>query len=450
MSKTIRIRKGADIKLAGAAVKTVQTAPESSVYALVPSDFHGLVPKVLVKEGDEVKAGTPVFYDKNDERIVYCAPVSGEIAAVERGDKRKLLKVTILADKKNASLTHQVPKPAALTAETATEWLLKGGLWPMIIQRPYGVNAVPGKTPKAIVVSAFDSAPLAPDYGFVLKGRDAELQAGLDVLKKLTSGAVHLNLHASQKNETVFTERKQVEITFFDGPHPAGNAGVQIHHLNPINKGELVWTVNIEDVAAIGHFFLTGEYAPERTIAVGGPVAKSPVYLKTRAGAQISSLTRDHLNSDNARVISGNVFTGKKVTGTDFLGFHHHQISVLEEGNQPQFLGWLAPNFHKFSLSKSYFSWLFPKKEYALTTNTNGEERAFVVSGQYEEVLPMDVYPVQLLKSILVEDIEKMEALGIYEVTEEDLALCEVVCTSKFPVQETLRRGLDIAHKELG
>jgi Na+-transporting NADH:ubiquinone oxidoreductase subunit A len=450
MPNTIRIKKGTDIKLSGPAVKNIAPAAESSVYALVPSDFIGLVPKMLVKEGDEVKAGSPIFYDKNDERIVYCAPVSGEIAAVERGEKRKLLKVTILADRKQSSIKHDIPSLASLDGSAVKEWMLKSGLWPMVIQRPYGINAHPDKAPKCVVVSAFDSAPLAPDYAFTLSGKEKELQAGLDALKRLTSGSVYLNVHAKDQKATLFTERTGVTVTLFDGPHPAGNPGVQIHHLNPVNKGETVWTVNVEDVCIIGHFFLTGEYKPVRTVAVGGPAAVNPAYVTTVAGAPLASVISGKTGSANTRVISGNVFTGKKSSADGFLGFLHHQVSLLEEGNQPQFLGWLAPNFHKFSLSKSYFSWLMPNKEYALNTNTNGEERAFVVSGQYEDVLPMDVYPVQLLKAILVEDIEKMEALGIYEVTEEDLALCEVVCTSKFPVQETLRRGLDLAHKELG
>jgi Na+-transporting NADH:ubiquinone oxidoreductase subunit A len=328
--------------------------------------------------------------------------------------------------------------------------MLKGGLWPMLVQRPYGVAANPNKTPKAIVVSAFDSAPLAPDYSFTLAGRAVDLQAGLDALKLLTPGPVYLNVSAADAGKTIFTDRTGVTLTYFEGPHPAGNPGVQIHHLNPINKGEIVWTVNIEDVCAIGHFFLSGEYAPVRTVAVTGPLCTKPEYVTVLAGVQMSAILNGRIGEANIRIISGNVLTGKASSGDAFLGYHHHQVTILEEGNQPQFLGWLAPNFHKFSLSRAYFSWLTPNKEYALNTNTNGEERAFVVSGQYEQVLPMDILPVHLLKAILVEDIDKMEALGIYEVVEEDLALCEVVCTSKFPVQETLRRGLEIAHKELG
>lgn len=450
MLKTIRISKGADIKLKGAAPKQQPVTATSALFALIPSDFPGLVPKMLVKEGDEVLAGTPIFYDKNDERIVYCSPVSGEVAEVVRGDKRKLLRVTILADKRKASIKHEIPAFASVNRDTAVDLLLKSGFWPSIIQRPYGINASPLKTPKAIVISGFDSAPLAPDFSFTLKGKDAEIQAGLDLLKKLTGGTVYLNISPAQKSETLFTDRTGVTITVFDGPHPAGNPGVQAHHLCPVNKGEQVWTVNIEDVCGIGHFMLTGEFKPLRTVTLCGPGAEHPKYVETLSGVQLSSILEGDSAGVTKRIVNGNALTGKKASSDGFLGFFSRQVTLIDEGLEPQFLGWLAPNFHKFSLSKSYFSWLMPSKEYELTTNTNGEERAFVVSGEYESVLPMDVYPVHLLKAILVEDLDKMEALGIYEVTEEDLALCEVVCTSKFPVQETLRRGLDLAHKELG
>lgn len=449
MSKDIRIKKGVDIKLVGNAPKSLKQAPISTTYLIKPTDFIGLRPKLLVKQGAEVKAGTPLFYSKDDERIVFCSPVSGEVAEIVRGDKRKLLGIKILADKENSFESFEALSASDYTKETVTKRLLEGGLWPLIRQRPYGVIAKPDDAPKSIFISAFDSAPLSQDNNFILQDKVALFQAGVDALRHLTEGAIYLNMSTKPETPNVLLDVEGVEKNFFSGPHPAGNVGVQIHHLDPINKGEKVWYLYPQDVVAIGRLFSEGKHDVRKTIALAGSQLKERGYYEVKAGYDLSGLIENNLNEGDTRIISGNVLTGTTVTESPYLGYYDSLVSAIPEGNEGQFLGWIAPNFDKFSISRALFSWLQPNKAYDLDTNSRGEERAYVVSGEYERVLPMDILPVQLIKSIMIEDIEKMEQLGIYEVTEEDLALCEVVCTSKIPVQETLRKGLDLCRSEL-
>lgn len=450
MSKNVKIRKGANIKLAGMADRVKTEAAVPNAFAIKPTDFHGLTPKMLVKEGDEVKAGSPLFHDKYNEQIRFTSPVSGEVAGIIRGEKRRILEVRIIPDSEIKFETFNTGNVSSLTSDQVKQLLLDSGLWPLLKQRPYDVVANPDASPKAIFVSAFDSAPLAPDYDFILHGESAAFQAGIDALSKLTEGTVHLNTRSGSSTDEVFKGAKNVTKNTVNGPHPAGNVGVQIHHISPINKGEAVWTVNAQAVTLIGRFFQTGKVDLSKTIALAGSEVQKPRYVKTRVGASIKSIVDGQLNAGDIRIISGNVLTGTHVDEEGYLGFYDDVVTVIPEGRDYQFMGWLAPNFHKFSLSHSYLSWLMPGKQYSLNTNTNGEDRAYVVSGQYESLLPMDIYPVHLIKSIMTKDVERMEQLGIYEIAPEDMALCEFACTSKMEVQTIVREGLDLAMKELG
>lgn len=449
MSNQIKIKKGLNINLVGEAEKVLVTAQASDLISIRPSDFIGVTPKLEVKQGDEVKAGTVLFHDKDHPEIKFTAPVSGEVVEIERGDKRKLLSIKILADKELKYETFKSGNIAEMTREQIVENLLSSGAWPFIRQRPFNTIANPSQTPKAIFISGFDSAPLGPDYDFIVHNHGADFQAGIDALKKLTKGKVHLNLNAEAKPSGVFTNAKGVQINYFSGPHPAGNVGVQIHHIDPLNKGEVVWVCNPQDVLLIGKLFQTGKFDAARIVAVAGSEAPSKKYFKTIMGSSAKSIIGKEIDTHHTRIISGNVLTGKTIQNNDAIGFYDSQLTLIPEGHEPEFLGWIAPGFDKFSLSKTFFSWLTPNKKYDLNTNQHGEERAFVVSGEYEKVLPMDIYPVYLLKAALAQDIEKMESLGIYEVVEEDFALCEYVCTSKIAVQDILRSGLDLVKKEL-
>ncbi|HJC26690.1 Na(+)-translocating NADH-quinone reductase subunit A [uncultured Alistipes sp.] len=450
MSKIITLRKGLDINLAGKPQETLAEAPMASEYALSPLDFEGVTPKLLVKVGDKVKAGTPLFFNKYNERVLFTSPVSGTVAAVNRGEKRKVLTVTVTPDAEQSYEEFGKPDLKKATREELVELLLRSGLWPMIVQRPYGIIADPTATPKAIFISAFDSAPLAPDYNFVLKQEQRNLQAGLDLLRRLTSGKVHLSMRA--KSEGQMPSLKGVEFHTFAGKHPVGNVGVQIHHIDPINKGDLVWTVNIQDLAIIGRLVNEGHVDMHRIIAVAGSEIEKPGYVRVIAGARVDSFVKGNVKAqkegDRVRFISGNVLTGTKTALDGFLGYYANQLTAIPEGDKYELLGWAMPRLNKFSVSRAYFSWLCPKKEYNLDTNLNGGERPFVVTGLYERYLPMDIYPMYLLKACLAGDIEKMENLGIYEVTEEDFALCEFVDPSKIEIQQIIRDGINLMIKE--
>lgn len=447
MSNTIRIKKGLDIKLQGKAELVVETPLSSATFAIKPSDFKGLVPKLSVKADDIVKAGTPIIHDKYNPEIQFVSPVSGKVVNINRGDHRMILEVIIESDNKNDSIEFNVSGWKSAGREEIIKQLLDSGLWPYIIQRPFGLIAKPSDTPRDIFVSGFDSAPLAPDFDFIVGTETAAFQTGLEVLSKLTSGKVFLGL----RNGSKLSSMKGVEINYFEGPHPAGNVGIQIHHLKPIDKGINVWTLSPQAVLFIGRLFTNGKLDFSETIAITGSEVKSPCYLKTISGAEINSLVAGRTKKEvNERIISGNVLTGVKSDSNGYLGFYHNQITVIPEGDNYEFMGWAMPRFNKFSVSRAYFSWLNPGKKYRADANLNGEERAYVMTGQYEKVLPMEILPVHLLKAIMAEDFDKMEQLGIYEVTEEDMALCEYVCTSKIEVQQILRKGISMVVKELG
>lgn len=450
MSKIITLRKGLDIHLQGKAAETLCEVPQASEYAVSPLDFEGVMPKLLVKAGDDVKAGTPLFFNKYNERVVFTSPVSGKVAAIVRGEKRKVLAVTVTPDAEQRYETFATPDLQKATRDEIVELLLRSGLWPMLVQRPYGIIADPNDAPKAIFVSAFDSAPLAPDYNFVLRNRREDLQTGIEVLRRLTDGKVHLSMRAGA--EGAMDALSHVEQHRFAGKHPVGNVGVQIHHIDPVNKGEVVWTVNIQDLAIIGRLFATGRVDMTRVIALAGSEVEAPGYCRVVAGAKIDSVVAGRLKAqaegDSVRLIAGNVLTGVKVPSEGYLTYYANQLTVIPEGDKYELLGWAMPRFKKFSVSRAYFSWLCPKREYVLDTNLNGGERPFVVTGLYEKYLPMDIYPMYLLKACLAGDIEKMENLGIYEVVEEDFALCEFVDPSKIDIQQIIRDGINLMIKE--
>lgn len=500
MSIQVKLKKGANINLLGIANRVLADAPTSELYAIKPSDFHGLVPKLILREGAKVKAGTPIFYDKEDDRVVWSSPVSGEIVEIERGARRKILAIKIKPDGTDSAEEYGAFNPADLEKEAIIERMHKAGLWPFIKQRPFDVIANPSDQPKAIFVSAFDTSPLAPDYDFIMEHRAEEFKAGLKVLAKLSgSGKVNLNVPfskhiqfnedenfsytdasgkiitadyhtannapsynpAKQALQTIvdkysqpselFTKAEDIVLGVVEGPHPAGNVGIQIHHISPINAGDIVWTVNAQDVAIIGAFALSGKFQPERIIAVTGSEVKDPKYVKITLGAQLSTVIDNGLKEaeEKPRYISGNVLTGSKTEAESFVGYRDNQVTVIPEGDQFDLFGWAVPfQPEKLSFSRTLWSWIMPSKKYRLNTNMNGEERPFVVTGQYERFLPMSVHPVQLAKACMIQDIELMEGLGIYEVAPEDFALCEFSCTSKTPLQSVLREGLDLVKKE--
>ncbi len=451
MSKSVKLKKGFTINLAGKAQKQLAETPQPETFAVKPTDFVGMQrPKAIVNVGDNVKAGTPVLLDKKQENVFYTAPVSGEVVDIKRGEKRKLLEIVILADKEieyEAFRAYSSSDLAKAGRAEVQEQMLKSGVWPNIIQRPYGVVARPEDTPRDIFISGFDTHPLAPDYNFIFKGEEKNFQAGIEVLKKFTAGTIHVNVDGNGEVNPVYTAAEAVQINKFYGKHPAGNVGVQIHHLAPINKNDLVWTLNPYGVIQIGRLFLEGRYDARKTIALTGSEVQAPQYYRTYTGAGIKRFVENNLKSDHVRFVSGNVLTGENVGEQGHLGFYDHQITVIPEGDKPEFFGWILPSFKKLSFSRAIGLLSFlnsPKKEYVIDTNTKGEPRAFVQTGVFEQVTPMDIYPTHLIKSILAEDFDEMEALGIYEVIEEDFALCEFVDVSKHNIQAILRDGLNL------
>ncbi|MDR0711195.1 MAG: Na(+)-translocating NADH-quinone reductase subunit A [Prevotellaceae bacterium] len=451
MQRTIKLKKGLNIKLRGLPEKVLPKCPPPSSYAIKPTDFYGITPKMLLEVGSVVKAGTPVFCDKYKPEILFASPVSGTLQEVVRGERRKILEIIITPDGQNESEQFTAPDLKTASRSEVVDFMLRSSVWPFLVQRPYGIIANPQATPKAIFISGFDSAPLAADADYLVNGEGVPFQKGIDALKKLTAGSVYLSLCADYPANNAFERAKGVEVYRIKGPHPAGNVGVQIHHISPINKGEIAWTIAPQHVVALGRLFTGGTYDVSKVIALVGPEVKRPRYYRMVAGASLSGLA-EFVNDrgEHKRVISGNVLTGANVGINGYLGFYSNEITVIPEGYSYELLGWLAPRFKKLSMSHAYFSWLTPAKQYALTTNLNGGQRPFVVTGQYERVLPMDILPVYLIKAILAGNVERMEQLGIYEVIEEDLALCEFVCASKMDVQHILRKGIDLMMAEVG
>jgi Na+-transporting NADH:ubiquinone oxidoreductase subunit A len=451
MSKTVKLRKGLDIKLIGEADKVKVDAPASASVAIKPTDFHGLVPKMVVKPGDKVKAGQEIFFDKYNDAVKFVAPVSGVVDDVVRGAKRKILEVRIIPDGSGDAVSIEPKDPSSLTGEEVKSLMLAHGLWPFLKQRPLDIVANPNVEPKAIFISAFDSSPLAPDMDFIVHGQDQFFQNGLNALAKLTTGKVHLTLNADVPADATFVNAKNVQINKISGKHPAGNVGTQIHFFDPVDKGQFVFTITPQDVIAIGKFFAEGKFSAERIVALTGSEAKNRKYYKTVLGASVIGIIENNIASDNVRIVSGNALTGEKIEADGYIGYYDAQITLLPEGDHYKFFltkGWLGPGLDKYSSHRLFPTWLLKGKKYRLDTNLNGEERGFVVTGEMDAVMPMDVLPMQLIKAIMTNDIDAMEALGIYEVAPEDFALCEYVCTSKINIQEKIRQGLDLIQKE--
>ncbi len=451
MSKTVKLRKGFNINLAGKAENKLADTNQPETFAIKPTDFPGMLrPKALVGVGDNVKAGTPVLMDSKNDSVLFTAPVSGEIVDVKRGAKRVLLGIIILADKEieyESFKSYPHPDINKLNREEVTQQMLSAGVWPHLVQRPFGVIADPTQTPKSIFISAFDTSPLAPDYSFSLKGGDKAFQAGIEVLKKFTSGAINVNINTKDEVNTLFSNAEGVVINKISGIHPAGNVGVQIHHIDPIAKGDLVWTIKPFGVIQIGRLFLEGKLDSSQLVALTGSEVNNPQYYKTYGGAAINKFVAGNLNDEHVRYISGNPLTGENIGLDGHLGFYDQQITVIPEGDSAEFFGWMLPTINDLSFHKSFglFSFLNPKKkEYVVNSNMKGEPRAFVMTGAFEKVLPMDILPTYLLKAILAEDFDDMEELGIYEVVEEDLALCEFIDVSKHNIQSIVRDGLNL------
>lgn len=454
MSKNVKLKKGFDIKIEGTAAKNVEETLLPETFAIKPTDFIGFEkPKVLVAVGDKVKAGDPLYYDKSLDSVMFASPVSGEVVDVKRGAKRKLLEIIVLADKSieyKEFKKFNVSDIANLSAEEIKDNLTQSGLWPNFIQRPFAVVANPKHTPRDIFISGFDTHPLAPDYNLILKGQQDYFHTGIEVLKKLTKGNVHLNVNAKEELPESYSKAKGIQINKFSGPHPSGCVGVQIHHVAPISTGEIVWTINPLGVAQIGKLFAEGKYDASKIFALTGSEISKPQYFKTYTGANIKKYIENNLKTDHVRVVSGNILTGEKIEKDGFIGFYDQQVTVIPEEDDYVTLGSFAPTTERLSFHRAFGLLSFinnltnPKKEYRIGTNIQGEHRPFVQTGVFESVTPMDILPMQLMKAIMAEDYEEMEALGIYEIAEEDLALCEFVDSSKTEVQSVIREGINL------
>jgi Na+-transporting NADH:ubiquinone oxidoreductase subunit A len=448
MGKNVKIKRGMDIPLEGKPSTHIHAISSSTTFAIKPTDFKGLVPKLRIKQGEEVRVGDCLFADKKNDKICFTSPVSGEVVEIVRGERRAITAIKILADSAEYKCKEfDTQNYSTKNVDEIKAILLESGLWPFITQRPYGVMADTEVTPKSIHVSGFDSSPLAADLGVSLRGQESQLETGFKILNMLSEGGVYLNLHA-KKDNTIYQNIKDVKVSYFDGPHPSGLVGVQINNLDPINKGDVVWTIKPQHVAFIGKLFETGKIDFEQNIVIAGSEVKEPAYYTTRLGASVDSMMNDNYKSENVRVISGNVLTGTKIEKDGYLGFFDNQLTVIPEGNQYELLGWLFPSYARPTLSPSLPISKYLKKTFNVNTNPHGEPRAYVVTGQYEKVLPMDIMPQQLIKAVMAKDLELMENLGIYEVIEEDMALCEFVCTSKINVQQVLSEGLELMAEE--
>lgn len=448
MPEVIRLRKGLDIKLKGAApLECVELKPATS-YALVPDDFTGIIPKVVVSAGQEVKAGEALFVNKKHPEMKFVSPVAGTVTAVNRGARRKVMSVTVAPNGKNDAVDFGVKSVHTLSAEQVKATMLESGTFAFVRQRPYDIVANPDNAPKAIFVSAFDSAPLAPDFEFVLKGHEADFQAGLSALSKFAPTFLGIS---NKQTSKALTAANNVQTTIFKGPHPAGNVGVQINHVKPVNKGEVVWTVAAQDVIVIGSVFNKGKADFSRTIALAGTQLERPTYVKVALGAQIANIlgNNDKIDRHN-RIINGNVLTGTPVKKNGWLSAFANMITVIPEGDDVnEVLGWIAPRFNHFSVSRTFMSFLTPGRKYDIDARIKGGERHMIASGEYDKVFPMDIYPEYLIKAIITGDVDKMEAMGIYEVAPEDFALCEFVDSSKLELQRIVREGLDKLRAEM-
>jgi Na+-transporting NADH:ubiquinone oxidoreductase subunit A len=447
MHKQVKISKGLDINLKGKPAHKLAEAPRSKMYVVKPTEFYGINPRLSVKKGDHVNAGDPLFYHKYIDRIKFTSPVSGTVEDIVRGEKRKILKIMIRPDATDTFKTFKVDKPENLDRNQLLDLLLESGLFATVKQRPYDVIANPDDSPKAIFISAYDSAPLGVDYNFALKDKMDAFKNGLKAVRKLTDGKVYLVLNGNTASDFDKINEEGVEIVKAFGPHPVGNVSISIEQFEPLAKGDRIWVVNPADVALIGQFLETGQYNPVRNIALAGSKVKEPMYYTIKAGAHLSDFLKDKLDtSEEVRIISGNVLTGADITKDQFLNFYDNEVTVIPLGKKPRFMGWL-PFIGKNR--KSFYNFGFAPKELDLDASLYGEERAFVMNEEFEAVMPLDIYPVHLLKAALLGDVEKMEQLGILEVAPEDFALLDYISSSKIDTQELIRKGLDIMQVEM-
>ena len=448
MAEIIRLRKGLDIKLLGTPAKEVKDLGMAETYAVCPADFTGITPKLVVKEQQTVMAGEALFVDKNCPDLKFVSPVSGQVVAVNRGARRKVLSIVVKPDAEQKFIEFGTKSVQSLSGDQIKAALAESGLFAFFRQRPYDVVANLNDSPRGIFVSAFDSKPLAPDFEFILKGNELDFQTGLSALAKIAPTTLGIS---SKQSDATLTQAKNVDVYAFSGAHPAGNVGVQINNIKPINKGEIVWTVDPEVVIFIGRLFNKGCVDMTRIITVAGEEVSNPSYAKVKVGASLASILNGRLSkSEHIRIINGNVLTGAKATKDDYLAAFANTVNVIPEGDDVnEFMGWIAPRFNTFSVSRTFFAWLCCKKEFSFDARIKGSERHMIMSGEYDKVFPMDIYPEYLVKAIITGNIDKMEAYGIYEVAPEDFALCEFVDSSKLELQRIVREGLDKLRAEM-
>ena len=447
MSKDIIVKKGLDINLVGDASKTLDISKDSKLFSVYPDDFHGVYPRLTVKVDDKVKVGDVLFFDKNNEEVKFVSPISGKISEIQRGERRKVVSIDIQSDK-NIEYKDLGKLDAKSDRAKIIEYLLNSGLWPFIKQRPYDIIADHKIQPKAIFISGFSSAPLSADLDYISQGYQDKIQNAINVLSKLTDGEVHMSVR--KNSDSFISNLKNITVHNVSGPHPAGNVGTLINRVSPINKGEVAWTISLHDLILIGSTIESGRFSSERIVALVGSSIDNPRYIKTNIGSQMSTILGKGVK-DNSRIISGNILTGKQTSMDGHLDYYSNTITAIPEGDDYDLFGWTRPIFDKVSNSRALtFSWLFPNKKFDLNTNTNGEHRAFVITGSYEKVFPLDIFPMRILKACMYNDLGEMEALGMYEVAPEDFALTEFICVSKQPHQQIIRKGLDLMKKELG
>lgn len=437
----IKITKGLDLKLAGAAPDQMLDVALPEMFHVKPSDFRWLKPKLLVQTGDAVQVGTPLFCDKQDERVIVVSPVAGRVGEIVRGEKRVIEAIAIACDTESA-MAATVDFDTPTDVDTARKLLLQYGLWPCLRQRPFATIPSPDSKPKSIFIPSFDSNPLAPDFNVLMRGKEEDFMHGLAMLRKAAGDVpIHLCMREGADNQ-FFEKAENVNKHYFSGPHPAGNVGTHIHHIDPINKGDIVWYVDPQDVARIGGLFLNHTLQFGKTAALTGPVVKNPGYFDTVYGADLTPLLTDNLAQEDIRVVSGSVLSGSKLGESPTLGFYDRQVTVIAEGGRREILGWLLPGLKKWSLSRTFLSWLTPKRTYEVNTSLHGGRRAVMMTDIYDKVFPFNLLPLQLLKACEIKDLERMEALGIYEVDSEDFALCELVCPSKKEWQRIVEEAL--------
>jgi Na+-transporting NADH:ubiquinone oxidoreductase subunit A len=447
MANVIKLRKGLNINLKGKATEQKRSIPACDEYALSPECFEGMVPKVVVREGDKVKAGDTLFVNKLCPDVRFASPVSGTVSAIVRGERRKVLCVKVKADTNQVYADFGIRDVAKMSGSEVKECLLKAGLFGYINQLPYAVSTTPETQPKAIFISALRDMPLAGSFEFELAGNEKDFQTGLTALSKVAK--TYLGIGSSQTAQAL-TSAQDVEVNVFDGKCPAGNVGVQVNNIDPVNKGEVVWTVDPTAVIFFGRLFNTGKVNLTRTVAVAGSEISSPAYVDALVGTPLRAILDGQLKqSEHTRIIQGNPLTGSLSSLDDYLGAHVSEVTAIPEGDDnDEFLGWIAPRTSQFSVNRSYFSWLFGNKEYALDARIKGGERHMIMSGEYDKYLPMDIYGEYLIKAIIAGDIDKMEQLGIYEVSPEDFAVAEFADSSKLELQKIVREGLNMLRKE--